>query len=381
MTKRVVIIGMGDTGLLCAIRLSRYGDVTCISTKACMVSGQELGLRLARPSAWLPVSLLDFNRYRKLDGVTIVHGKASKVEPNSKTVQVIGAKGDIQELAYDVLLIASGVSNGFWRSDKVETRSGILDAIQAQADQIAGIQTLAVIGGGPSSVSTASNIKRHYPDKDVHLFFSREQVLPGYHAKTRADAMERLARDGVVLHPNHRAEVEAGFNGDTLTSGTIQWQTGQEPFNADLVVWAIGQVRPHSAFLPATMLDNRGFVKVDAFLRVEGQENVFAVGDVAATDIHRSSARNQGYETVSKNIRKVLQGSPGKMKRFKSPPAHRWGSIFGVQREGLRVYTPGGRGIMIGPWLTTWLIFKFITAEIIYKGIRNLNPRGFLKLP
>ena len=381
MAKRVVIIGMGDTGLLCAIRLSQYADVTCISTKACMVSGQELGLRLARPSAWLPVSLLDFNRYRKLDGVKIVHGKASKVEPDSSTVHVIGAEGETRQLAYDVLLIASGVSNGFWRSDKVETRSGILDAIQAQADQVASAQALAVIGGGPSSVSTASNMKRHYPEKDVHLFFSREQVLPGSHAKTRADAMERLKRDGVVLHPDHRAKVEDGFNGDTLTSGTIQWQTGQEPFNADLVVWAIGRVKPHSGFLPSEMLDNHGFVKVDAFLRVEGQENIFAVGDVAATDMHRSSARNQGYETASKNIRKVLKGNPEKMQRFKAPPEHRWGSIFGVQREGLRVYTPSGRGITIGPWLTTWLIFKFITAEIIYKGIRKLNPRGFLKLP
>ena len=129
------------------------------------------------------------------------------------------------------------------------------------------------------------------------------------------------------------------------------------------------------------MLDNQGFVKVDAFLRVEGHENIFAVGDVAATDIHRSSARNQGYETVSRNIRKVLQGKSEKMKRFKSPPEHRWGSVFGVQREGMRVYTPGGRGITIGPWLTTWLIFKFITAEIIFKGIRKLNPRGFLNLP
>jgi NADH dehydrogenase FAD-containing subunit len=381
MSKRVVIIGMGDTGLLCATRLSEYADVTCVTTKSCMMSGQELGLRLAKPSAWLPVSMLDFAQYRKLDGVEIVHGAASKVEPHRNRVLVNLTSGQTQELSYDVLLIASGVSNGFWRSDKVETRSKLLQGIQEQADKIAGVQRVAVVGGGPSSVSTASNLKRHYPDKDVHLFFSRSHVLPGYHQATRSDAMVRLLCDGVTLHPNHRAEVKPGFTGDTLEPGPILWQTGQEPFNADLVVWAIGQVKPHSGFLPSEMLDNHGFVQVDSFLRVEGHENIFAVGDVAATDVHRSSARNQGYETVSKNIRKVLQGKSEKMKRFKPPPEHRWGSIFGVQREGMRVYTPSGRGITIGPWLTTWLIFKFITAEIIFKGIRKLNPRGFLKLP
>ena len=43
----VVIIGMGDTGVLVATRLSRYFNVIGISTKPTRVSGQELGKRLA----------------------------------------------------------------------------------------------------------------------------------------------------------------------------------------------------------------------------------------------------------------------------------------------------------------------------------------------
>ena len=38
----VVIIGMGDTGVLVATRLSRYFNVIGISTKPNLVSGQEL---------------------------------------------------------------------------------------------------------------------------------------------------------------------------------------------------------------------------------------------------------------------------------------------------------------------------------------------------
>ena len=377
MRKRVVIIGMGDSGLLSAIHLSGYVDVVGISTKACMLSGQELGLRLSRPAAWLPVSMIDFQQYRRLDGVEILHGRAQRIDPAARRVHVALATGATREVAYDALLIASGVRNGFWRTDQVESREAAEAAIQEQAARIAAAATLAVVGGGPSSVSTAANVKRRYPDKAVHLFFSREQVLPGYHAATRADAMARLQADGVVLHPGHRAVVAPDFFGEMMSSEPIRWQSGQPPFTADLVVWALGRVRPNSGFLPANMLDDSGFVVVDRFLRVAGHEAVFAVGDIAATDPHRSSARNQGHRTVVRNIRALLLGRPRRMAAFKTPPAHRWGSIFGVQREGLRVYAPSGWALTIGPWLTTWVLFRLIVAELIYKGIRRLDPRAF----
>lgn len=377
MRKRVVIIGMGDTGLLSAVHLSKYVDVVGISTKACMLSGQELGLRLSRPAAWLPVSMIDFQQYRRLDGVEILHGRALRIDAAARRVHVALSTGETREVAYDALLIASGVRNGFWRTDRVESREAAEAAVQAQAAQIAAASTLAVVGGGPSSVSTAANVKRRYPDKAVHLFFSREQVLPGYHAATRADAMARLQSDGVVLHPGHRAALDPDFRGDVMTSEPIRWQTGQGPFVADLVVWALGRVRPNSGFVPADMLDEEGFVRVDHCLRVEGHAAVFAVGDIAATDPHRSSARNQGHQTVARNIRALLLGRPRRMAAFKTPPAHRWGSIFGVQREGLRVYAPSGWALTIGPWLTTWVLFRLIVAELIYKGIRRLDPRAF----
>ena len=377
----VLILGLGDTGLLCATRLSRFADVTGVSTKACMVSGQELGLRLARPETWLPMSMIGFHRYRRLDGVNIVHGKAVRVAPADKTVEVQRADGHTQTLSYDVLLIATGARNGFWRNDTVSSAAEVRAQIQGQAAAIAAANPLAIVGGGPSAVSTASNLKRVYPDKAVHLFFSRDHVLPGYHDATRMDVTKRLQADGVILHPNHRAEVAPDFQGDRFTSGPLTWQTGQPPFAAELVVWAIGRVTPHSAFLPPDMRNDAGFVRVDPYLRVEGYPDIFAIGDVAQTDPNRSSARNGGYETVARNIRKTLQGRPHQLKKFKVPPPYRWGSIFGVQREGLRVYSPSGRGFNMGLWLTTWVIFRWITAEIIYKGIRNWDSRGFRNAP
>ena len=42
--KRVVIAGLGDSGVLTAIKLARHADVVGISAKPALVSGQELGL-------------------------------------------------------------------------------------------------------------------------------------------------------------------------------------------------------------------------------------------------------------------------------------------------------------------------------------------------
>ena len=48
----MVVAGLGDSGLLTAIHLSRHADVVGISAKPGLVSGQELGMRLTRPDEW-----------------------------------------------------------------------------------------------------------------------------------------------------------------------------------------------------------------------------------------------------------------------------------------------------------------------------------------
>ena len=105
----------------------------------------------------------------------------------------------------------------------------------------------------------------------------------------------------------------------------MAWSSGQDSFRADLTLWAIGNVIPNNAFIPADMLNEAGFVKADAMLRVEGYQNVFTVGDIAASDPNRSSARNWGYRLLGHNIRACLEGREADMKRYEPPP-YRWGS-------------------------------------------------------
>lgn len=375
-SKRIVIIGMGDTGLLTAVRISRDFEVVGITTKPCMMSGQELGLRLARPEVWRPTSLIAFDRYRGLTDVDIIHGRATRVDPETRRVIVQTEDGASREVPYDALLIASGVSNGFWRSDALVSREAIEANLADATARVEAARTVAVIGGGPSGVSVAMNIALRWPQTTVHLCFGRDEVLPGYHDRTRADVHRRLIRAGVQLHPHHRARLPDRV--DTLGTGPVHFEDASS-IDADLVVWATGRVRPHSSFLPEDMLDDHGFVRVNRFLQVTGYPEIFAVGDIAATDRHRSSARNQGYETVAKNLRALLSGHPDRMRPFRAPPPTRWGSVFGLQSDGLRVYFPSGRALRFGPWTATRLVFPILVARVLFRGIADFvapRPRG-----
>lgn len=369
MGKRVVVAGLGDTGVLVAANLAKGLDVTAVGTRPALVSGQELGNRVADPDGWRRNYLLPLRRFRRLDRVAILHGRITAVDLPAQEVAVTRADGATTTAAYDVLVIATGVTNGFWRNDRVEDLAGVESGLDRVADQIGSASTVAVVGGGATGVSAAYNLARRHPDKDVHLFFAQDEPLPDYHPDARRRLARHLEKVGVHLHPGHRAVLAEGFAGDELTTDPIEWSTGQEPFTADLVLWAVGKVRPNTGFLPAEVLDEHGFVRVDEHLQVVGHPEVFAVGDVAATDPNRSSARNWGYRVVTHNVSVALKGT-GKQKAF-TPPRYRWGSITGIQDDGLTVFQPNGKAFRVPRWAVQPLLFRFFTQTLLYRGLRG----------
>src|SRR5258705_10342302 len=113
--KRVVIAGLGDSGVLTAIRLARHADVVGISSKPALVSGQELGWRLSRPHEWARANWIPFDRFRGLDRVRTVHGTLTGVDLAARTVAVRHDDGSTSAEGYAAPVISTGVSNGFWR--------------------------------------------------------------------------------------------------------------------------------------------------------------------------------------------------------------------------------------------------------------------------
>ncbi|MBB1053350.1 FAD-dependent oxidoreductase, partial [Dietzia sp. B44] len=303
---RIVVVGLGDTGVLTAIALRRHGDVVGITAKPEFVSGQELGLRLARPEAWTRDYRIAYSRFRGLDHVRIVHGSATALYTENRTVRVTladGAAGEgsagessVVEEPYDALVVATGVTNGFWRHPTLRDSRGVDADISLPHQRIAASRTVAIIGGGAAALSSAAQVAERWPTKTVDVYFPGDRALPHHHHRVWDRVRTRLESLGVGLHPGHRADLPAGggagggggdvasnnkIDDDDLTSAPVSWKTGQAPTTADVVIWAIGRVSPNTGWLPAEMLDDRGFVLVEPTLRVVGHGDVFAVGDVA----------------------------------------------------------------------------------------------------
>ena len=369
--KRVVIAGLGDSGVLTAIRLARHVEVVGISAKPALVSGQELGWRLSRPHDWARANWIPFDRFRGLDRVRTVHGTLTGVDLAASTVSIGHDDGSTSAEGYDALVISTGVTNGFWRQPNFESADDIGEALRAAHDRLAEAGSVIVVGGGAAAVSSAANLARTWPQKRVDLYFPNERALVGHHPRTWERVQRRLGDVGVALHPGHRALIPDGFACDQITSEPVQWSTGQPRASADAVLWAIGLVRPNTDWLPQELLDERGFVRVTPQLRVPGHPSVYAVGDVAATDPLRSSARNRADGLLAHNVRAEFAGRPLRSYR---PPKRRWGSVIGVQPEGLEVFAPNGRAFRFPAWSFDRVLMPLIVRWGIYRGVRDNEP-------
>ncbi len=370
-SRRVVIAGLGDSGVLTAIRLARHAEVVGISAKPALVSGQELGWRLSRPHDWARANWIPFDRFRGLDRVRTVHGTLIGLDLAARTVLVRNDDGSTSVEAYDALIISTGVTNGFWRQPNFQSAAEIGADLRAAHDRLAEADSVIVVGGGAAAVSSAANVARKWPGKRVDLYFPKDRALVDHHPGAWERVQRRLDEAGVVLHPGHRAVIPDGFGCDQITGEPVQWSTGQPPSSADAVLWAIGRVRPNTEWLPAELLDENGFVRVTPELRVPGHPNVFAVGDVAATDPLRSSARNRADGLLAHNVCAEFAGRP---LRSYQPPKRRWGSVIGIQPDGLEVFAPNGRAFTFPAWSFDRVLMPLIVRWGIYRGVRDNNP-------
>ncbi|GAA3817311.1 FAD-dependent oxidoreductase [Nocardioides panacisoli] len=364
---RVVVAGLGDTGTLTAIHLARHLDVVGISAKPGLVSGQELGMRLTRPEEWAEEYWTAFDRYRRLDPARTVHGTLTGLDPDRREVEVERADGSTTREPYDVLVISTGVANGFWRRPHLQGDEDVATDLEDAHRRLEKADSVVVVGGGAAAASSALNIALRWPEKTVDLCYPGDRPLPRHHPRVWGHVRRRLVAAGVHLRAGHRAELPAGFGADEITTGTVTWTTGQEPIAADAVVWAIGKVRPNTGWLPADLLDEHGFVRVLPTLQLPGHPEVFAIGDVAATDPLRSSARNRADRMLAHNIRAYLAG---RTLRSFDPPRRRWGSVVGPQRDGLQVFAPSGHPFRFPAWSVRRVLFPWIVRRGIYGGVR-----------
>jgi NADH dehydrogenase len=205
---------------------------------------------------------------------------------------------------YDYLVMASGAITNFYGNkeiqrkaiaiktieDALSLRNTILTnfekALQIKDDQqLNSLMDFVIVGGGPTGVEIAgalSELKKHvfpkdYPElnfmnMDIHLIQSGPQLLKGMSNEAAIKAKTFLEQAGVKIWLNCRVKSYDGFN--------VQLDTG-EVLCTRTLIWAAGVTTMSIEGFPPSSLSRGGQLMVDDHSRVNGFQNVFAIGDLA----------------------------------------------------------------------------------------------------
>jgi NADH dehydrogenase len=299
-------------------------------------------------------------------------------------------------IQYDFLVVATGATTNFYGNDLIQAkaipiktiedalalRNTILTnfekALQIQDEkQLNSLMDFVIVGGGPTGVEIAgalSELRKHvfpkdYPElnfinMDIHLIQSGPQLLKGMSNEASIEAKAALEKAGVKLWMNCRVQSYDGL--------TVQLDTGESLYTRTLI-WAAGVTgKVLDGFAPASIFrGNR--LKVDAFSRVEGYTNIFAIGDIAAM-VTRENPEGYGMmaqpaiqqgKWLGKNLRLLLAGKQLQPFRYNDQ-----GSMATIGRNkavaDLKVF---GRTYKTKGF-TAWFIWMFVHL-ISLIGFRN----------
>jgi NADH dehydrogenase len=245
-----------------------------------------------------------------------------------------------EQLAYDYLVLGAGVTTNYFgvpgaaeNALAMYTRKQALivrDKLFADLESAAATGhreddlRVVVVGGGATGVEMAGAIaemrngavKTIYPELDpahVHIMLVEmgEHVLAPFDPKLRDYAAEELRKRKVDLRLSTSVK-EVRPDSVVVDEGEI--------VPASMVVWATG-VTVHEVVNDWGLPQGRGGrIQVERDLRVQGLDNVFAAGDLAATPDplpQLAQPAIQGGKHVGKQIRALIEGTPTKPFRYR----------------------------------------------------------------
>lgn len=270
---------------------------------------------------------------RRQKNTRVLLGNVSRVDAEKKTVHV---EGDIGDVSYDYLVIASGARHSYFGHDEwadfspglktlddaLEIRRRFLLAFE-QAEIVQNeeerkeLTTFVVVGGGPTGVELAGMfpdvaraLKSDFRNFDttklrVVLLEGGDRILPSFPPALSEHARNDLRGLGV--------EVRTGARVTGIEAHGV-W-VGSEFIPAHTTFWAAGNKASSLGNHLGVPLDGAGRVPVGPDLTVKGHPEIAIVGDLAAcrnvdgTLVPGvSPAAIQMGKHTARNIRHALRG-------------------------------------------------------------------------
>jgi NADH dehydrogenase len=298
---RVVIIGGGFAGLALVEKLKNKEVQVVLFDKNNFHQFQPLFYQVAT-SALEPDSIV-FPFRKQINGYKNVLFRLAEVEeiqPSSNTL--ITSKGKVH---YDYLVLATGTTTNFFGMDNVEENSlGMKDirdslnirhmmlqnleqaAITCDDEERDALTNFVIVGGGPAGVEMAGALAefckyilpKDYPEypssiMNIYLIEAIDELLSTMSEKASTKTLKYLKDlDVKVLFNESVSDYDGSIvstkSGKTILAKNLIWTAGVK-----------GQF-PKGIDKKHVVKGNR--LKTGSYLMVEGYENVFAIGDIAA---------------------------------------------------------------------------------------------------
>jgi NADH:ubiquinone reductase (H+-translocating) len=299
--KRVVIVGAGFAGLTLAKKLSsKYFQVVLLD-KNNYHQFQPLLYQVA--TAGLEPSSISFplrKIFQKRKNVFIRIAEVTSV--NAQTNFVTTSIGDI---SYDYLILANGAETNYFGMEDLHRNAFSMKSVSEalllrntllqnyeqaltciSEEEKAALLNIVIVGGGPTGVELAGAIAemkdkilpKDYPEinfgqMNVYLMEAAPRLLNGMSEASGKKVERYLTNLGVHVQTgasvkNYDGHAVLLSNGNVLYSRCLIWAAGVK--GAALNGLPSGSILPNKRIL------------VDDFNRIEGLQNIFAVGDIAA---------------------------------------------------------------------------------------------------
>ncbi len=298
--KRVVIIGGGFGGLKLARKLSKSNLQVVLLDKNNFHQFQPLFYQVA--TAGLEPSTISFpfrKVFQKTKNVSIRKANVTRIDAKDNMLAT-----DIGSIAYDYLVIAIGADTNYFGNKQLEKqalpmksvtealniRNRILEnyeqALSADDEESRqAMMSIVVVGGGPTGVEvsgTLAEMKRYILPNDfpelpfekmkIYLLEASPKLLGNMSAQASAKSKQYLEKLGVDVLVGTSVK---DYDGKRVTLDN------REPIKTQILIWAAGVLGNTIPGIPPESLVRGNRIKVDSINRVEGTQNIFAIGDIA----------------------------------------------------------------------------------------------------
>ncbi|MFI0449754.1 NAD(P)/FAD-dependent oxidoreductase [Actinomadura sp. 6N118] len=337
MRTTVAIVGGGYGGITVAKALDEVTDVVLIEPRDTFVHNTAALRGLIDPQ-WTEQRLfLPYDRL--LSRGQVIQDRAVRVDTRSITL----ASG--MRIAADYIVLATGSTFPFPAKVDVDDSAAAKNKYRATHNALANADNVLLLGAGPVGLELAGEIKAAWADKAVTIVDPGRDIVAGdYPDEFRAELRRQLDALGVRLILGTSLREQPPSDAGEAKTFTATLHSGQQ-LTVDIWFRCFG-VAPVTGYLAddlASARQENGHLKVTADLRLAGQQNVFAIGDITAIpEAKQAGAAEQHAAVVASNIRTLLHGGD-ELTTYQPGPA---GIVLPLGPKGGATYAPGWHGYL-----------------------------------